>query len=149
MEFRRARPAQVYPGIMPMLPTPGHPSYPSNHATQAKTVAELLKLAFPDVPGPGEDDTRAPTHVGKIMGEYLDELADRIGANREKAGLHYRTDTLAGNMLGAKLAATLIAKSKIVQDLVNLASSELGSMFETNASEPEALKGKPNASTPQ
>lgn len=85
--FARARPAQVYPAILPMLPTPGHPSYPNAHALENALIAACLELAIPSLGSPKE--TQGP----------LDVLAERIGVNREIAGLHFPSDTRAGRSL--------------------------------------------------
>ncbi|MCB1342872.1 MAG: phosphatase PAP2 family protein [Pseudooceanicola sp.] len=94
LELHRPRPAQVLPGLFPFLPTPSHPSYPSNHATQSRTVSKLLS------------DAVAGT-AAAVYQNALAALATRIGVNRERAGLHYASDTAAGNRLGDALADKL------------------------------------------
>ena len=73
---------------MPAIPIPGHPSFPSGHATQSMLMALCLGealAAYDDVPGrPG---TWAP---------LLQALSCRIARNREIAGLHFKSDTVAG-----------------------------------------------------
>ena len=91
--FNRPRPVQLYPGLLPFLPTPAHASYPSNHATQAFTVAALLAQAL--------------DRENSGLKHYVDALAERIAVNREVAGLHYRSDTLAGQHIAGALAAQL------------------------------------------
>ncbi len=85
--FARPRPAQVYPALMPILPTPSHPSYPNAHALESALIAACLELAIPSLGSPKE--TQGP----------LDVLAERIGVNREIAGLHFPSDTRAGRSL--------------------------------------------------
>lgn len=109
-QYKRPRPVQVFPGLMPFLPTPPHASYPSNHATQSYVIAGLLAHAL------GTD--------GAAMAQYLDALAERIATNREVAGLHYRSDTTAGMTLGAEIVEQLAAIAP-VQALINDASKEL------------------------
>ena len=46
-QFKRMRPAQAYPALLPVIPTPSHPSYPSNHSTQAHLVAACVGAAMP------------------------------------------------------------------------------------------------------
>jgi hypothetical protein len=86
---QRARPSQRAPALLPPVEMPGHPSYPSGHATQARLMASCVKQALPTTP----DDIRA--HLGDV----LDTLAARIARNREIAGLHFHSDTIAGKAL--------------------------------------------------
>lgn len=72
--FMRPRPVQIYPALMPPIPTPGHPSYPNSHALQSGLAAECISLAFAG------------------LGPYAWALATRIAQNREVAGLHYPSD---------------------------------------------------------
>ncbi len=82
--FNRPRPAQLAPDLEPMIATPGHPSYPAGHPFQTR----LMSLALAEL----RPDAR----------ESLLALADRIGENREVAGVHYRSDTVAGKDLADK-----------------------------------------------
>ena len=80
--FSRLRPSAVLPEIEPVVPVPWHFSYPSGHATQVAVIAEILARVAP----------RQATR--------LRELAYRVGLNREVAGLHYPSDSVAGFALG-------------------------------------------------
>ena len=106
LKLMRPRPAQVWPGLLPLLPTPPHPAFPSNHAAQSYCTAEMLKAAF---------------GAGSAFGPYLDQLAARISINRERAGLHFRSDTVSGQALGVALAARLAS-----HPIVAAAAQELG-----------------------
>jgi len=87
--FNRERPSRVISEIEPILPVPWHTSYPSGHATQATVIASILADFFPNYSGP------------------LFELSKQVGFNREVAGLHYQSDTLAGIELGNQFIAKL------------------------------------------
>ncbi len=76
---------------------PGHPAYPSGHATQAMFIAELLSYYDP------------------IHRECYQRMADEIGRNREVAGVHYRSDTLAGYQLGKFLAKEMIQNNQVIK----------------------------------
>jgi len=115
LNLKRPRPAQVLPGLFPFLPTPAHPSYPSNHATQSHTAALLLIDAI--------GATAAAAYA-----EPLKLLADRISVNRERAGLHYATDTAAGEEL-AKVLAARLAGLPLVQPLIAETANELAAGF--------------------
>lgn len=77
-KFNRQRPAQVCPALFPPVEPQGHASYPSGHALQA----HLLAYAAGAIYAPARDALLA--------------LADRIAFNREIAGFHYHSDTVAG-----------------------------------------------------
>ena len=76
--------------MKPWIELPTHPAYPSGHATQTMYIATIL------------------THFDPDNREIYKQTADEISTNREIAGLHYRSDSLAGYELGRKLANKLI-----------------------------------------
>lgn len=80
--FSRVRPSAVLPTIEPVVPVPWHFSYPSGHATQVAVIAEILARIAPK------------------SSARLRELANQVAVNREVAGLHYPSDTVAGFALG-------------------------------------------------
>ncbi len=93
-QFNRARPYQFwqYEAIQPLF-HPGHPSYPSGHATRAFIYYELLRLVF---------DGR---HVDNLTA--VRSGAQRIAENREIAGVHYRSDSIAGAILAQQIVGCL------------------------------------------
>lgn len=86
----RARPAQRDPSLFPVLETPGHPSYPSGHSTQAHLIAFTL------------------AHLVPAATVELEAVAWQIAVNREIAGLHFRSDTVAGRDLAGQIFAILL-----------------------------------------
>jgi len=72
--------------------TPRHPSYPSGHSTYSGAASEILSFFFPD-----------------YRAEF-DRLADNIGLARLWAGVHWRSDHVAGNQLGRTVACIIIDK---------------------------------------
>lgn len=76
--------------LEPWIDIPTHPAYPSGHATQSMYIATIL------------------THFDPDNRKIYEQTADEISTNREIAGLHYRSDSLAGYKLGRKLANKLI-----------------------------------------
>lgn len=72
---------------------PGHPAYPSGHATGAYALAYLLQELDP-----------------KNAERYLAD-ARRIGVNREVAGVHYASDTEAGRLLARQLVDAILEHS--------------------------------------
>jgi membrane-associated phospholipid phosphatase len=85
-KYNRARPQQVSPGLIPMIPPPGHPSWPSGHALESNLIALALMQVMP-----------------KNRHAALQAMADRIGKNRERAGVHFESDTAGGKEIAAKI----------------------------------------------
>ena len=83
--FNRQRPWQAAPGIHPMF-VPGHPSYPSGHSTTSHALAWTLGLVL------------APTRY-RALGIAFSDCASGVAQRREIAGVHYRSDTVAGMAL--------------------------------------------------
>jgi hypothetical protein len=81
--YGRPRPCQLEPRLRPLIDGPGHPAYPSGHSLQYHLLAKALA-------------TIVRSHE---IGEQLFEIAWRVAENREWAGVHYRSDSLAGKQL--------------------------------------------------
>jgi hypothetical protein len=97
----RPRPSHVCPALLPPIPVPGHPSYPSGHATEAHLIALVLNQVFQS-----NDQSSQASKAGKrepAMNYDLTALANRIARNREIAGLHYRSDSDAGKKMAADI----------------------------------------------
>lgn len=88
--FDRPRPTHLDPSLEPSIPVPGHPAYPSGHATQAHLLGFLL----------GEVD---PAHADR----YREDAAG-IAKNREIAGVHYPSDSEAGRQLARQIVDRLL-----------------------------------------
>ena len=84
------RPDAFSSQVQPVIPTPGHGTLPSGHATEAFAMAVVLAklLEF-------ERGTSSDLHVNQLMRQ-----AARIAANRTVAGVHFPADSIAGAMLG-------------------------------------------------
>ena len=96
-KFKRVRPSQLCPALLPPIAVPGHASFPSGHSTQAHLAAACVKLALPK------------NNTLKTLSQALDVLAHRIARNREIGGLHYPSDSAAGKEL-ADFALNLLMK---------------------------------------
>jgi acid phosphatase (class A) len=90
MVFRRARPDQYTARLDLAIDPPGHPSYPSGHSTQAHLVALVLAELVPE------------------QADALWATADEIAVNREIAGVHYPSDSKAGEELARQVHMTMI-----------------------------------------
>lgn len=111
--YERPRPAHIAPALMPPLPFPGHASYPSGHSTQAHLFALCAIEMLPAAQKPN-------------LRIVVNALAARVARNREIAGLHYASDTMAGEWLGAEIFLKLNDRTKmsIFTDAVSKAKAE-------------------------
>jgi len=80
-----------------MIPTPGHGSWPSGHATEAFAIATVLQALLPK---------------GDRYKEQLERQAARIAVNRTVAGLHFPVDSAVGRLLGTALAEFFVARCR-------------------------------------
>jgi membrane-associated phospholipid phosphatase len=103
---------QAYPEGAPL-----HPSYPSGHAAVAGACATVLK-AFFDESFPIDDPVTASADGRSLLpyrgatltvGGELDKLASNIAFGRNAAGIHWRSDAIAGLRLGEEVALGLLA----------------------------------------
>lgn len=101
--FAASRPVQVSTLVMPLIPTPGHGSLPSGHATMAAFTSELMHQML------YQNSTQAHH---QMRSEQLDRLARRIAFNRVVAGLHFPVDSQAGYALGTQMARLTAALAK-------------------------------------
>jgi hypothetical protein len=106
---------QAYPEGCPL-----HPSYPAGHAAIAGACSVVLKACFDGsmlLPGcvePSADGSALVprTDYSPTIGDEIDKLAFNIAMGRDWAGIHYRSDALAGLQLGEEVGIA------ILQDLV-------------------------------
>jgi len=106
---------QVYPEGCPL-----HPSYPAAHATVSGACSVILKAFFNEemlVPGsvissPDGLSLLPCQDYSPTVGAEVNKLAFNIAFARNWAGVHYRSDDLAGLRLGEDVAIS------ILQDLV-------------------------------
>lgn len=103
--WERARPVQHCPALMPIIPTPSHPSYPSGHALQAYLTKHLLSAA-------------ANTKEGEALHDYFSNFAERIAINREIAGVHFPTDKLESADLADQVWENHLCKLPEIQELI-------------------------------
>jgi acid phosphatase (class A) len=83
-----------------------HSSYPSGHATMAFAMATVLARAAPE------------------LGPQLLGRADRYARERMVCGMHYRSDIVAGQVLGVTVA-TLMLRDPGIQAQVAASRAEL------------------------
>ena len=106
---------QAYPEGCPM-----HPSYPSGHAAIAGACAVVLKACFdgsmllPACVEPSEDGSKLLpcTNYFPTINSEINKLAFNVAMGRDWAGIHYRSDSLAGLLLGESVGIS------VLQDIV-------------------------------
>jgi membrane-associated phospholipid phosphatase len=106
---------QAYPEGSPL-----HPSYPSGHAAIAGACTTLLKAFFDEsfvveepVVARADGLTLEPyTGARLTVGGELDKLASNVAIGRNAAGIHWRSDAIAGLALGEAIAIDLLAEMR-------------------------------------
>ena len=84
-KYKRVRPSTLLPGLLVPFGPPRHPAFPSGHSLTGHLTTALL-LEIPE--------------IKTTLGPELVWLAERVAKNRERAGLHYASDSVAGKKLG-------------------------------------------------
>lgn len=107
-KFNRVRPSFLSDEIQPSIKNPGHPAYPSGHATQAYCIARVLTLLDPS----------------KEKAFY--KSAKEIAQNREIAGVHYSSDSKAGELLAKQIMSMLEKNPKFLNAIKELKKKEWG-----------------------
>jgi hypothetical protein len=102
--FAVIRPDELSPQIQPLIPTPGHGSWPSGHATEAFITATVIEALLDAASPRGRKN-------GEACHEQLQRLAARIATNRVVAGVHYPIDSAVGRLLGTALGEFLVARA--------------------------------------
>ena len=111
-KWKRPRPVQLFPALMPAIPTPAHPAYPSGHALQSYLILHLITMALD-----GNKDNPAYS--------YMLSMANRISENREIAGLHYPTDKFESEALAGEVVH-YFEKCPQLLEVIDAAKLELG-----------------------
>jgi hypothetical protein len=88
--YWQIRPFQIDPNWRPLFATPNHPSYPAAHGCFSAAAAAAIAYVFPR-------DAHA-----------MNALADQAAESRIWAGIHYRSDVIAGLALGRAVAQRVI-----------------------------------------
>ncbi len=86
------RPGSLDASIVTVIPTPNHPSYPSNSAAIGMTAATVMAYFFPEK-----------------SSEWL-SIAEEIGNTRVWSGIHFPLDVQEGYAQGKKIAEAVLQK---------------------------------------
>lgn len=95
---------------------PLHPSYPAAHAVIAGACITVLKALFdesfvipnPVIPNASGESVEPYTGEPLTIGGELNKLAGNIALFRDAAGVHWRSDSLNGLLLGESVAIGLM-----------------------------------------
>jgi membrane-associated phospholipid phosphatase len=88
------RPFQLDPDVKPLFATPNHPSYPAAHACASISATRMLGYLFPR------------------DAEAFAALGERAAESRIWAGIHYRSDIVAGRQLAIAVVDKVIERAK-------------------------------------
>jgi len=91
--FWYIRPPQLDPEVKSLFPAPNHPSYPAAHGCYSTAAATVLAAVFPQ-------DRERLLALGKEAAEA-----------RVWAGIHYRFDIEAGQMIGEKVGKKVLDRA--------------------------------------
>lgn len=91
---------------------PPHPAYPAGHAAIAGACATVLKAMFnenfviPNPVVPADDGLSLLPWAGTplTLGNEINKLAANISLGRDTAGVHWRSDSIDGMLLGEEVA---------------------------------------------
>lgn len=96
--------------------SPTHPSYPSGHAAIAGACSVVLKACFDGtmlLPGcvqPSSDGKSLEPcpDYSPTVGDEINKLAFNVAMGRDWAGIHYRSDSIAGLHLGENVGISIL-----------------------------------------
>lgn len=88
--YWQIRPFQLDTNFRPLFTTPNHPSYPAAHGCLSSAAGAAIAYLFPR------------------DAQTINALADQAGESRMWAGIHYRSDVVAGLGLGRAVAQRVI-----------------------------------------
>jgi hypothetical protein len=97
--------------------SPTHPSYPAAHAATAGACITVMKAFFnKDFPIPNpvqatQDGSALEAWTGPALtlGNEIDKLAANVALGRDAAGVHFRSDSMQGLLVGEQQALGLLA----------------------------------------
>ena len=92
--YNRARQADFDHGLVPAIPTPDSPAYPSEHAVTAGAAEAILSYLFAD---------------DAVM---FKTWAEEAGRSRLLAGTDYPSDVAAGLELGRQVGAVVVERAR-------------------------------------
>lgn len=104
--YNRVRPHELKEELAPTIEVPQHPAYPSGHATQSMFLALVMSEVNPS----GRDQYMARAY--------------EIAHHREVAGVHYPSDSRAGQELAQKFFNALMNGDPMFKELIENAKAD-------------------------
>jgi hypothetical protein len=100
------RKTEADPNFMPFIVTPCFPSYPSNHGAGSNGGAEVLRRLYGEA---GHSITITNPAKPNFVFHYTSfrQITDDISDARVYAGIHFRTDQVAGAALGRSIGTAV------------------------------------------
>jgi membrane-associated phospholipid phosphatase len=94
------------PNFVPFITTPCFPSYPSNHGSASNAAAEVLRRLYGEA---GHSITLSNPAEPDIILQYTSfrQITDDISDARVYAGIHFRSDQVAGAALGRAIGTAV------------------------------------------
>jgi len=99
------------PNFVPLIVTPCFPSYPSNHGAGTSAAAEVMRRLYGEA---GHAITISNPAAPGIVLQYtaFSEITDDVSDARVFGGIHFRTDQVAGAVLG-RAVGTAVYKNNL------------------------------------
>ncbi len=124
--YKRVRPSTLCPGLVPPWGPPRHPAFPSGHSFLGHFIALLLLEIEPVAQRFGR--FKQGQHLGQAIEPDFDThypygidmycpllwLAWRLAKNRERIGVHYRSDSSASRSLAAAIWRATCGKDRSI-----------------------------------
>jgi len=96
----------------PYIPTPMHPEYPCAHCVVAGTVGAILKAEVGENPMPLLT-TRSDTANNAMRSwSNIESFVQEVSEARIYDGVHYRSSTVVGNLMGEKIGELAVRKHR-------------------------------------
>ncbi|MDP3256238.1 phosphatase PAP2 family protein [Bosea sp. (in: a-proteobacteria)] len=131
--YNRPRPVRLDPSLLAPIDPPGHPAYPSGHATQAFLIARCLEQVAPVALGTGPANRQSPFWL----------LAERIAKLREVLGVHYPSDTKGGLRLAEAAFPLMLRCLRIAGGVDNDGDGVPDNHLSDAFGEPLSIAGQP------
>lgn len=123
--YGRPRPHVLDPTLMPIIPVPAFPAYPSGHSTQVHLIGEMLQHLITAITDEADKNDKIETCIinKEALITRINYITCRIARNREWAGVHYQSDTDAGCAVARIVCAQILANDNF-RALIDEAKTE-------------------------
>lgn len=96
------------PAWTPVVPTPNHPEYPAAHSCGTSAAAEVLRQVFGTKKLAFDWTSSVPQTIPHHF-DSTDDLVKEIQLARIAGGMHFRTSTVHGEVLGMKVGKWILS----------------------------------------